>query len=30
VTIKDTKELDRIAVELLTTRSLAELKKALY
>jgi hypothetical protein len=28
VAIKDTKELDRIAVELLTTRSLAELKKA--
>ncbi len=28
VTIKDTKELDRIAVALLTTRSLAELKKA--
>jgi predicted transposase YdaD len=28
VTIKDTKKLDRIAVALLTTRSLAELKKA--
>jgi hypothetical protein len=28
VAIKDTKELDRIAVALLTTRSLAELKKA--
>jgi hypothetical protein len=29
VAIKDTKELDRIAVALLTMRSLAELKKAL-
>ncbi len=30
VAIKDTRELDRIAVALLTTRSLAELKKTLY
>ena len=29
VAIKDTKELDRIAIALLTTRSLVELKKAL-
>ncbi len=29
VSIKDTEELDRIAVALLATRSLAELKKAL-